>query len=46
MPQHSTRLRRNSSQPGGNGWRGRSCVRTRSSYAATATLGGPTRGRL
>jgi len=23
-----------------------SCVRTRSSYAATATLGGPTPGRL
>jgi hypothetical protein len=29
-----------------NGWRGRSCVRTRSSYATTATPGGPTLGRL
>src|SRR6476620_6265862 len=40
------RPRRSSRPPGGNGWRGRSCVRPRSSYAATATLGGPTPGRL
>ena len=40
----STRPRRSSKRYGGAGWRGRSCVRTRSSYAATATLGGPTPG--
>ena len=40
------RPRRSSRSIGGAGWRGRSCVRTRSSYAATATLGGPTPGRL
>jgi hypothetical protein len=38
--------RRSSKRLGGNGRRGRSCVRTRSSYAATATPGGPTPGRL
>ena len=30
------RPRRSSRRHGDNGWRGRSCVRTRSSYAATA----------
>ena len=44
--QRSTGPRRSSNRHGGAGWRGRSCVRTRSSYAATATLGGPTPGRL
>ena len=44
--QRSTGPRRSSNRPGGDRWRGRSCVRTRSSYAATATLGDPTLGRL
>ena len=44
--QRSTGPRRSSNRYGGAGWRGRSCVRTRSSSAATATLGGPTPGRL
>ena len=42
----STGPRRSSNRYGGAGWRGGGCLRTRSSYATTATLGGPTPGRL
>ena len=45
-PAPLTMCRRNSRPPSGAGWRGRSCERTCSSYAAAATLGGPTPGRL